>query len=400
VVLTPTSELEGTKEIDLYVCREDKRLFLETLSKAGWLQRADKSHLPNHHFYSQVLGPDILTLDVKYDLSFIHGKRKYQYINEKLCIKNRELEPSYKLFVPAIRDQFLLFLAHVAYIERGFLENRHVEKLKEYLNVLSSIREKDELKTLVEKISKFCIPKIDLETFSGAIRPTINSFFSFKEQSACSFGRIFFPRKFIYVLFLGTDGSGKSTTIASLCSYMNCKTSCMYMGEKNWALPFVGAFFSNSSSRVCNILYRYFLYPLDLLLRRLVLWKNNPGRRLILIDRFPGFPFFDVEKKGFLGVLLNFIYKLVLPSPEMVVFLHGDAEEISQRQQEESVNFTKRNQDKFLAVAKHIGKKKLVVANTTENSSKEVVDIVAKNIFEDTSFIKNCFRPISFRQYK
>ncbi|MBT5540804.1 MAG: hypothetical protein HOK20_04340 [Alphaproteobacteria bacterium] len=172
------------------------------------------------------------------------------------------------------------------------------------------------------------------------------------------------------------------------------------MGEKNWALPFVGAFFSNSSSRVCNILYRYFLYPLDLLLRRLVLWKNNPGRRLILIDRFPGFPFFDVEKKGFLGVLLNFIYKLVLPSPEMVVFLHGDAEEISQRQQEESVNFTKRNQDKFLAVAKHIGKKKLVVANTTENSSKEVVDIVAKNIFEDTSFIKNCFRPISFRQYK
>lgn len=116
--------------------------------------------------------------------------------------------------------------------------------------------------------------------------------------------------------------------------------------------------------------------PLELVIRRLLLWRSSRGR-VLLIDRVPGAP---LQRQGFLPTL----YRLILPRPDMVVLLTGDPELIAARKPDETTpDRTAREFSKWRSVAKRLGARQIVEVDTTKNDIEtccnQVVDAIIQN---------------------
>lgn len=183
------------------------------------------------------------------------------------------------------------------------------------------------------------------------------------------------------VLFLGPDGSGKSTIIGSLKPLLGESCTVLYlgMGDAGWLLPGMHRahrLLTSSASHALRLhwVYWYMLLPLELLCRRAVA-RLKGRKRFVLIDRFPGQPFLA-------GGALAQLYRLVLPAPDIVVTLVGDPAIISARKPEETTcDRTRKEIEKWRSVAQRIGARRELSVDTTVRDAagcaRTVADFIA-----------------------
>jgi len=281
-------------ELDIFIKKSDKNIFLDAIHKLGFARRKKLSNLPNHHFYLLWQSTGLFKLDVRYSVSFYDLESNlwvYSSQDELLC-KNRV--KTGKFYRPSNFHCILLYAAHCGFLERKRLEDRHISNLLNYIeDFFHELKDNEkefakELQYIVEQETKENIP----DKIKNLLFPYFRKKFSFRIYTqkifhfiSCDSG----PK----ILFLGTDGVGKSTLIKELENILPIKTARSYygMGDDGWVIPqfktFYAKYKNSTFKKFVHRIYWFLLYPLDLLLRRVLQYFKNCGR-LSLIDRFPG----------------------------------------------------------------------------------------------------------------
>ncbi len=163
------------------------------------------------------------------------------------------------------------------------------------------------------------------------------------------------------VIFIGTDGAGKSALCEALAQSMPGHTAVHYFGLKHFRLQFV-ARASERSGGYGRVL-RYLLFPLDLLLRR----RRLSATPVALIDRVPGWAFAGAEP------ILRGIYRRVLPLADLVVLCEGEPAKVSARKNERNVAECVRDMRKWRDVLEHYPARERISVDTTAVSLPELV---------------------------
>lgn len=178
------------------------------------------------------------------------------------------------------------------------------------------------------------------------------------------------------VVFLGPDGSGKTTLVEAVDSRLNpIKTTRTYlgMGQGSWCLNSVRRRYESNSSDLFVLLVGL---PVELAVRRLRVIRGSRWR-VVLVDRFPGFPY---ARPG-----LSHWYRAVLPKSDLTVLLVGDAQVRAARKSDTSIEEVERNAAKFRMVAEAQPGLMLEI-DRTKMSVEEASMLVEEAIVSSTRF--------------
>jgi len=317
---------------------------------------------------------------VRFELSFGLSEKSFWQLKNEERVINSIVRNNGSGYRPKGLGAILLYLIHIIE-EKKITEERHFRKLEKYLDIYGreiDKREEDEFKKVKNLIKRRDWGKIITEYFKKRKDEVFDK--DKKRRSGLGF----------CLLFLGTNGSGKTTLINQITKSLNFKISKLYLGQKDWALKFVGGLYSKGGDiPVLHLLNIYFLYPLDLLLRVFRVRRFSKFR-LVLIDRIPGFAFLGNK------IILS-IYKVVMPKIDLVILLDGSPEKIWERKKEHSLEKVKADMLKWRKVADRLPSPKLIV-DTTSNSPEESAAIVIREIFKSDIFLSRLFKPIDIKE--
>ncbi|TPE42519.1 nucleoside/nucleotide kinase family protein [Pontibacter mangrovi] len=372
-------------DIDLFVQDNSKAQFEALLKDFGWYKRKEATYHRNHHFY---YSPDLqVYLDVKYSLSFASGPDTcYTYTLEREALERAVLN-SAGVYRPAGLDAMLLYAAHLAYKERGKLEPKHQAYLRQYLHQYRHelAGPGSNLQEALEQWLAYGSPS-STEKLQQIIAP----YFVRHHRQMVRRNKLPKYGYGLKILFLGTDGAGKTTLIKAVEEKINFKAKCLYlgMGENGWTTPITKKLFHYRAgtgllNKAFNLVKHLVLLPSEFLLR-IAPVKSRSRFHVVLIDRFPGTVF--VEKKP----LSRLLYRAILPKPDLVFFLHASPEVLVQRKpQELTLERSQADLLKFRQVAERVSGGKYISIDTTSISVDEARDKILAEIYKNPKLHHN-----------
>jgi len=205
----------------------------------------------------------------------------------------------------------------------------------------------------------------------------------------------FQPRRKIRVVFIGVDGSGKSSTIAMLKKKIKClKVATKYMGWKNFKIfpiaiyeniirPKKNLYLNNDRKAKKFGFFSLAIFYLELSIRYFV-WMIS-AKDVIIFDRF----FYDRLVRAKSSLLYKLFYYLT-PKADLIFYLTASPKVLYQRKPEISVTNIKQIQNAFEKKKNDIN---YIAIDTDKYSQEDVAKIVTENIFkylpDELSKIKN-----------
>lgn len=327
----------GRLELDLFVPAWELAGFSDIASRHGFFRRKEPPNAPNHIFFVHADPDRFVTLDVRSDLDF-HDFRGFVWrptFSEEDVLRARVLHSSW--YRARGKHALALNLAHRLLKQSRGLSASGLESLARYARLLApelSAEERDEWRGLTSLPAGEFPPNVE-----SRLQEILRHHFSRHRSGAV---RRHSLRKTVAgfgagvsVLFLGTDGSGKGTLIELVSERLEFKNRRAYFGtgQEGWISRLARKAYDLSRKkrpghRFVSSLFWYAILPGEFLLRRMA--ASIGGRwRILLLDRFPGKPFLR-------GGLLSQLYKHLLPRPDLVVLLGGDAAVIAQRKPSET----------------------------------------------------------------
>jgi len=383
-------------DIDLYVPIESKSIFLKTIESLGFQQRKKPSMLPNHNFYIFFNGFISIVLDVKHDLSF-YMPNGCIWIYKSLLevIPNRQkIEESFR---PKGFDAIILYIAHCISLEKKVLEKRHLDNLKFYIKKFrNEVNDREELRIVENLFSS--IHDIGLMEFTKELSKILKQFFIIKKRFIWwyKFKNSFRFGSGFKILFLGADGTGKTTLVRKLKEKLPFSNRILYlgMGKDGWLMKWIQKY-----QKFCNdnywagrlrfiIIFTWLFLPLELFLRQLKISFHSKYAN-VLIDRFPGYPFLT-------GKVLKWLYRHLLPKPDLIILLGGDPESIATRKPTEvSKGRVELEHRKWIKVAKEINTSHVLKLDTVDNDLNKCLEKILLTIKDHPEFKKKMFKPIS-----
>ena len=373
-----------SKDIDLFIHPDSRLSFEKILFSLGWYKRREPAHHINHHFYFS-LQSDIF-LDVKYELSFASDPNNCStYLNVAGALDNGFLN-SKGIKRPAYLDALLLYTAHLAYKERGQLELKHRLYLNKYLTQLEAADQP--LPHVVFQLKQSLNKNAMLDT--AELQNIIHAFFQHDKKRMVRKRKKYNVGWGAKILFLGTDGAGKTTLIKAVKEKLVLKSRQLYLGtgEGGWTSPTMKKFLHfKSNNRIINkafsVTKSYILLPLEFLLRIIPI-KVKSKYSVVLIDRLPGSIFLEKNsgKKR--------LYQSILPKPDLVFFLYADPHILQQRKPGEVT--TERSEadiKKFRNVAEKVSSGNYVSIDTSHLTIDEARDIILAEIYKNGKVYDN-----------
>lgn len=178
------------------------------------------------------------------------------------------------------------------------------------------------------------------------------------------------------VIFLGTDGTGKSSLVHSVRIAIGKEAKTLYlgMGSEGWFFEFAKRLYSAPNGFAKHALFWHLVFPVEICARRFRSYSRDS--HITLIDRFPGSPFLGRP-------VLRWLYRFLLPTPNIVVFLHGDPEILARRKPgETTLERTSRDTLKWRRVADTVGSDLVLELDTTALDLDECTDRILHAIKE------------------
>lgn len=200
-------------------------------------------------------------------------------------------------------------------------------------------------------------------------------------------------RSGLFIVFLGSDGVGKTTLINSLENRLQEQTPLLFaMIKKYHWRPCLFKGRSNYSSKSCSsnphdvqldnmaisMLKLFFLF-FDFLFG--YYFKIYPALRkneLVLFDRYYYDLFLDPKRYRFGGPISCVKWLLpIIPYPNLIVYLDGPAMTIHQRKFELTIDEIKEQQNRFLNLKPHI---RNIITLDCEDQINDLVDVIFTKI--------------------
>jgi thymidylate kinase len=372
-----------SQDIDLFVHPTNRLQFEKVLFDMGWYRRKELAYHVNHHFY--ISPKSAVYLDVKYGPTFANGKDAcYTFIGYDSSDIDVQIN-SKGVCRPSGFNAIALYAAHLAFKERGKLEEKHRVYLAQYIDLYLQEVDASFLEA-VEQIQDWLLHSFPGDT--SKLQQIIRPYFRLDKK------RMTRPKGIKYgyglnVLFLGTDGSGKTTLVEAVGSSLNLKNNRLYLGagESSWTSPIMKKIYDYKFSakpldRVYSFLKTFAVLPLELSLRIAPIVRKSKYN-ITLIDRFPGFVFLD-KKPG-----RALLYKSILPTPDLVFFLYADPEVLVKRKPNETtLERSRQDISKFRKVADVISGGHYKSIDTSKLSVNEARDLVISEIFKHPKLYK------------
>ena len=371
-------ELDLNRDLDLFVAETDKIKFKESLSGLGWLERREKPIYPFRNYFFKRIGDNFFCLDVRFHLKF-GFKKENLWEPIDLSIFVNDFDAQNLIRRPRGFSAVLISLVRAA-VEKEELKEEHICRLKEKIDLLRNELSKKEIEKLAEieaVINKKNITQLDL-------------FFLIQEYLKKTEGEIGNKRNFglgYKVVFIGSDGTGKTTLINKIAEKVSFKIAKLYLGDREWLFDNLKNIYKKrGKNRLYKLTSEFILYPFDLFFRIFKI-RRFARFRLILIDRLPGFPF---SGKNF----LDLIYNLILPQIDLLILLEGEPEKIWVRKKEFPIGKIQQEVKKWEQVFFKVKARKKIRLNTTEKNVNECVDRILNEVFSDDKSINCLFKKI------
>tara|TARA_B100000886_G_scaffold277321_1_gene201301 strand:+ start:18380 stop:19471 length:1092 start_codon:yes stop_codon:yes gene_type:complete len=331
------------KDLDLYININYKKKLEKLIYKKNFFRRKKEVlGYPNRFFYYDELNKSKLILDISFKIIFFKNKFLYYQLKESFLNESKE------------NLLFIIKIARMFFYKKGNLKsiNSFIFSKKN-----SYIRKKFEINKKFEdfiSLKKFILPFF-----------VINFKFKFFNK---------FRFKSNYILFLGSDGSGKTTLANELKNQLVSKVYLISFGssEKYWLSKIL--FFLAGKYKKNKKTYSIFFF-IDIILRRIKLFFFS-NHHFIFIDRFPGFIFNSNFKSK--------IFSIVLPKPNLIFLLKTQKKIIKERKPLEFKN----DYLKWINIGKSLGINPYII-DTSRLSISKTVFKVKKIIFSKKKFFYN-----------
>lgn len=397
----PIDNLNFGDDIDIFVHPIDIEKLKKILIKNGWklrkIPREDWGHTGAFKISSSC--HKVYMLDIQTNLFFSKDRIK---IVDKNTIINKRKFLNNSIFAPNEVHGFFLYIFRLA-LEKDSLNDKHFfqakilwEKCRENINYLKII-EKDFDHFIYKELIKIINNReliTDREYYKKLAINLRKNYPPCKANSILELWQKLKIRlsqyknlfnKINLIVFIGVDGSGKTTLINKLREKSPVFKTQLYLGWNNYFFKWIGKlnrrtnFFSKKARKLADrILFFIFhlLLPFDFLIRYLRA-KSQAKYGIIISDRYP------LPKKNF-GIYrklsLSFTYFL-LPRPSMLFIIDADPEKIWKRKKEG-------NYEKFKAEVERI--------NNANNIFKCKTVIINTDCFIKESFNKTLQELISY----
>lgn len=379
VLLTDFESDLSSSDIDLLVMDMHKEKFENILQQHEWFKRKEPAHHRNHFFY---YSPYTQTyLDVKYSATFADGQNDCYTYNILKNLFDHAISNNAGIYRPNGFDAVLLYAAHLAYKERGGLEEKHRTTLLYYLKQYKKEIDPNYFDTINELYNWL---QFDFSNNTKDLKKILSPFFRHEKRKMVrnrDYSKYGYGLK---VLFLGTDGAGKTTLMHAVKERLNLKTKELYlgMGNNGWTSSFTKQAYNlkfkvKLYNRVFNFLKTFLILPVEFLLRVLPV-KIKSRYSVVLIDRFPGSIFLNQKRSRLL------IYNMILPKPDLVFFLYADPKVLLERKPDEvTIEKSKTDIKRFEKVAHLVSNGNYISIDTSKMSVPQAADYIIAEIYKN-----------------
>lgn len=380
-LLTDFESNFDSRDVDLFVHPACKNQFEQQLLLTGWYKRKELAYHTDHHFYySQA---SALYLDVKYALSFVKTDNTcytYSFLEESVSKARLNSKGIYR---PTGIDAIILYAAHLAFKERGKLDEKHSQYLSQYVQRYRPETDHSEHPVLND-ITDWLTYHFPENT--NKLQQIILNYFRFQQKKMVR------PKSYLKygyglkVLFLGTDGAGKSTLINAVSNNIHFKTSKLYLGigESGWTSKYIKYLYNYKRNvKWLNRIKTFILLPLEFMFR-IIPVKLRSKFSVVLIDRLPGSFLLEVRTGR------SQLYKAILPEPDLVFFLYADPEVLVKRKPSE-ITLESSSVDilKFRKVADKVSGGQYINIDTSKLTISEATDLILKEIYRHPKVYEN-----------
>lgn len=311
-------EIEKGKDIDIYVEKKDKTECENLLHSLGWKKPKINANMYPHVQYYYFGEERIYKLDVVYDIFF--GRECYHYSKTDPLLRNRK--KSEVGYIPETTEALEMLIYHIAYDKneisghnwkRFLCETENYKKRKktsEFLDEIVCAADQAEYADKTELLKKWkeIIKKYENCCVDGKMKfcDIRKSYVKFKGHVRSLSVRL--KRK--DMVFVGVDGSGKSTIINKISAELPERTTVQYMGCRDYDNQKI----SMENGGITN-LFRVYVQ----MWKRY--WKNRfQYGKIILFDRWPYEIF--INSSGYKRKIYRVLYRCLFPKPKRMVYMY------------------------------------------------------------------------------
>jgi|SaaInlStandDraft_4_1057021.scaffolds.fasta_scaffold11716_1 hypothetical protein len=393
-------------DIDIYIYPSSQNDFKMLLKKDDFFYQKYSPAYENHYFYYfKKDGYRALKVDVKYELSFYDKTDNvYRIFDFDIKLIDEGLHKTIYGNIAKYYHSVIFYAAKCAFVEKQKLELRQINALKNYIESFVSKISDTKEKTIIQELYRVVETIDDIDRVSLEIRVILLPFFMQKLTGKTLFKRMVARIKRIgnskfSILFLGSDGSGKTTTIEYIKKELDIPMVSIYggVGKDGWIFSSLYKLRENNKKSsfikkvIINKLFLYFLYPLDLFARKLRIIVSG-NHRLLLIDRCPELL---INNK-----LTKYLHKYIFPTPNIIVLLKASPEVlVSRKPTELDNNLAKIKLANESNLAKYYEKDNIILMeiDTSIESVNNAKQMIESEIWKLKEFKESLFKKGYFK---
>jgi thymidylate kinase len=361
----PVQNLNSKGDIDILVHPDDSERIKKILLADNWLLRIIPRVDGHTEMFKFGKEKKIYIFDIQDDLLF--GKKKIKIGEVKAILNKRKLLDEY-FFVPNDIHSLVLFIFRLA-LEKDSINDLQFARLEVLYNLSKDDKDFLEIikKDFGEKVYELLLEILEnkknfldrqnykklaimaqenLISYQGSF---LNCFWREIKNKIISYALLF--RKVELIVFVGSDGSGKSTLVEKLKYFSPVFGAQIYFGWRGYYFKPMEKLEEKSVSknkviREINNRFKFILFnmlfPFDLFFRFLKI-KKNAKYGIIIADRYP------LPKKYFgktkiipvqkiCSKLTLWLTYLLIPEPSLCFIAEADPKIIWARKEERSFN--------------------------------------------------------------